>query len=67
MEKFAKHFRRIGPGTWECISHAEYAGPEGRVQVSAGSLVQRGKAFMGVDIARLLDEHEAGNGRDLSA
>ncbi len=62
MEKFAKHFRRLAPGKWECVSHAEYVGPEGRIQVSAGSLFLSGTTFMGVDIARMLDEHEVAKG-----
>lgn len=62
MKKFVERFRKIRPGIWECVTHAEYDGPEGRIQVAAGSRVQRGTMFMGMDIARMLDEHEAQNG-----
>ena len=55
MKRFIKHFVREGPGIWACVTPAEWVGPP-RVQVAPGTRFRRGETFMGVDVARLLDE-----------
>ena len=56
MEDFIRHFMRLRHGLWECTASAEYHGLNGRIQVTQGSRFARGTAFMGLDLARLLDE-----------
>lgn len=56
MENFFKSFRREIDGTWTCIEPATLDGPRGRIQVTAGSKFARGAEFMGVDLAKWLDE-----------
>ena len=57
MENFIKHFVRIAPGHWTCVRNGEFDGPNGRIQVTAGSIFTRGTHFMGADLAQWLDEH----------
>ncbi len=57
METFIKHFVREGAGVWRCIAPATLQLPGGRVQVAPGTVVTRGKKFMNVEVAKLLDEH----------
>jgi hypothetical protein len=56
MQNFIKHFIREGPGVWACVEPAEVHLPQGRVQVTAGTRVTLGFMFMGVELARLLEE-----------
>jgi len=56
MQNFIKHFVREGPGVWSCVEPGEIHLPQGRVQVTPGTRFTRGSMFMGVEIARLLDE-----------
>ena len=59
MEDFIRYFIRLRHGLWECTAAAEYSSLTGRIQVTRGSRFARGTAFMGLDLARLLDEqHE---------
>jgi hypothetical protein len=53
---FIEKFRREGEGVWLCMEPAEVNLPGGRIQVPAGARLVRGTPFMGVDLARLLDE-----------
>ena len=55
-DMFARHFCRHRDGSWTCISPAEMNGPNGRVQVAAGSRFYPGTIFMGFDIAAWLEE-----------
>jgi hypothetical protein len=55
MQNLMKHFVRLGPGTWTCVDDDEYRGPQGRIQITAGTIVTKGKHFMGVDLAALLE------------
>ena len=57
MEQFIKHFVRSAPGVWTCVSPASLELPGGRIQVTAGSTFTLGTKFMGVELARLLEEH----------
>jgi hypothetical protein len=56
MDDSIRHFVRHPDGTWECIAPAEINSPRGRIQVTPGSRFARGAPFMGVDVARWLDE-----------
>ena len=59
MQNFIKGFARDGDGAWLCVEPVELNLPSGRIQVTAGTRFTRGTDFMGVDLARLLDEaHE---------
>ena len=56
MHQFIKHFVREAPGVWTCIEAADLLLPQGRVQVTAGTRFTPGSKFMGVELARLLEE-----------
>lgn len=56
MDSFAKHFKRDSRG-WTCMSQASLDLPTGRIQVAPGTHFTRGTDFMGVDVAKILDEH----------
>jgi hypothetical protein len=56
METFIKAFRPQPDGSWLCIAPAEFNGPNGRIQVTAGRCFQRGDIFMGADLAAWLEE-----------
>jgi hypothetical protein len=59
MQNFIKHFSREGCGVWVCIEPATVDLPSGRIQVTPGSRFTRGTMFMGVELAKLLEEeHE---------
>lgn len=56
MHDLIKHFVRDHAGVWTCIEPAEIDGPQGRIQVALGARFPRGIRFMGVELAKLLDE-----------
>jgi hypothetical protein len=56
MKNFITHFVRDPNGVWTCISPAELDGPSGRIQVTVGSRFAPGTTFMGVDLAKWLEE-----------
>ena len=59
MQNFSDHFEREAFGTWTCRRPAELSLPGGRIQVAPGTRFTRGTTFMGIDLAKLLDEqHE---------
>jgi hypothetical protein len=55
MDHFMKHFRRDGRN-WICIGSATFDGPQGRIQVTSGTILILGAKFMNVDLAQLLDD-----------
>lgn len=59
MDQLIKNFVRKAPGLWECIRSAEFVLLQGRIEVPAGTRLQAGAPFMGVDIAQLLEEQRA--------
>lgn len=61
MENFIRAFHKDGDGSWLCIQDVTLNGPGGRIQVTAGTRLERGRLFMGVDLARFLDA-QAGAG-----
>ena len=59
MQDFIKHFVRDADGSWQCLERAELSTKMGRIQVTAGSRFSPGTTFMGVDLAKWLDEEFA--------
>ena len=55
MKRFLNLFVRVGPGKWTCVRSGQYVGPQGRIQVTVGTTVTKGTAFMGVDLAAILE------------
>jgi hypothetical protein len=64
MHNFIRKFVREKQGAWACVEPAEFMLPGGRrIQVAPGTRFTLGTTFMGVDLARLLDEQfERGQG-----
>jgi len=56
VKNFIRHFARDADGAWLCLEPAELDLPSGRIEVTPGSKFTRGTTFMGVDLAKLLDE-----------
>jgi hypothetical protein len=56
VQNVIKSFVRERDGAWRCIEAAELTLPSGRIQVAAGTRFIRGIPYMGVDLARLLEE-----------
>lgn len=56
MQRFYRAFSRDVDGSWICVAPATLAHPAGRIQVAEGSRFYPGTTFMGVDIARWLEE-----------
>jgi hypothetical protein len=56
MRNILDSFIRDPDGKWRCVTPADLQLPEGRVQVVPGLVVARGRRFMNVDLAKLLDE-----------
>jgi hypothetical protein len=54
-DDFVTHFCRNADGSWTCTSPATLEGPNGRLQVTAGSRFYPGTIFMGFDLARWLE------------
>jgi hypothetical protein len=59
MQDFIKHFARDVDGSWRGLEAAELDSPMGRIQIAAGSRFSPGTNFMGVDLAKWLDEQYA--------
>jgi hypothetical protein len=55
LANFVSAFVRGSDGSWTCVAPATWQGPP-RVQVTVGKRFIRGAVFMGVDLAKLLDE-----------
>ena len=49
-------FLRNRDGTWTCIRPVTLYGPNGRIQVTAGSTFALGTHFMNVDLAEWLEQ-----------
>jgi hypothetical protein len=56
MKDLDKDFRRDRDGAWVCVNPTELVLPSGRIQVAVGTRFTPGTRFMGVDIARLLED-----------
>ena len=50
-------FQRNADGSWTCITPVSLSGPHGLIQIAPGNRFSRGTFVMGVELARLLDEH----------
>jgi hypothetical protein len=49
-------FWRNEDGSWICIDPITIEHPQGRVQVSPGTMLRRGVPFMGVDLVTWLEQ-----------
>jgi hypothetical protein len=56
IEDFIQRFVRNASGAWECVAPAEIDVAGDRIQVTPGTRFTRGTKFMGVDLAKMLDE-----------
>jgi len=56
VQNFVQSFVREQDGSWVCVQAATLELPTGRIQVAIGTRVRPGTRFMGVDLARLLEE-----------
>ena len=59
MQTFYRAFVRNPDGSWTCVEPATLIHPAGRIQVTEGSCFYPGTSFMGVDVARWLEQHRA--------
>lgn len=50
-------FWRNEDGSWICIDPVTIEHPNGRVQVAPGTTLLPGMLYMGIDLARWLDEN----------
>ena len=58
MQRFSAHFVREREGIFRCLSHAAFPLPNGRkIEVAPDTVLSSGTAFMGVDLAALLEDH----------
>ena len=56
MRDLRKDFVRERDGAWVCVQATELVLPSGRIQVAVGTRFTPGTRFMGVDLARLLED-----------
>jgi hypothetical protein len=58
VQDFYRSFAREKDGAWLCTEPAELDLPSGRIQVAVGTRFTRGARYMGIDVARLLEEYD---------
>ena len=58
VQNFVQSFVREQDGSWICVQAATLELPTGRIQVAIGTRFTPGTRFMGVDLARLLEERK---------
>jgi len=56
VQNFVRSFVREQDGSWICVQAATLELPAGRIQVAVGTRFTPGTRFMGVDLARLLED-----------
>lgn len=57
MHRFRTNFARESEGVWRCLAPTTLLLPNGhKIEVAPGTVLTRGTSFMGVELARLLDE-----------
>jgi len=49
-------FKKNQDGSWTSIKAVEIQGPSGSIKIGPGMTFNRGVSFMGLDLAKLLDE-----------
>ena len=57
MQNFDRSFVRDRDGAWLCTEAAELQLPSGRIQVAVGTRFIRGTRYLGIDVAKLLEEY----------
>ena len=55
-QAFCDAFCRLPDGSWRCIQCTEWVSPLGHIQVNEGTVFTQGTSFMGLDMAKLLDD-----------
>jgi hypothetical protein len=64
MQDVLRSFNREGQGRWICRQSCSFESPVGRVQVAAGTRVERGLRFLNFDLAAALEaEYEKQKGK----
>ena len=56
-------FQRQPNGMWACVRPVTIKGPSGEISIGPGMSFSRGVAFMGIDLAAMLDELALKHGR----
>ena len=56
MRDLLQAFRRNADGSWTCVATATLNQPGGPVRFTQGAHFPPGSMFMGIKVARLLDE-----------
>ena len=57
--QFLNRFQRKSNGDWSCTKPIKVNGPSGPIMISEGTLFSPGALFMGLDLARELDQMAA--------
>ena len=58
-EEFLKRFQRQPDGAWACVKALKIAGPNEPVTIGQGTRFGPGALFMGLDLAKELDQMAA--------
>lgn len=61
-QELLRSFRKNPDGSWSCVKPVSIEGPGGSVGLGPGASFTRGAAFMGLNLAAMLDEAEARRG-----
>jgi hypothetical protein len=56
VPELGEAFQRNADGSWTCVKPTTLEGPNGRIQVAEGTIYRRGTLFMGIELAKWLDE-----------
>jgi hypothetical protein len=54
--QFLNRFQRQSNGNWSCTKPIKVNGPSGPIMINEGTLFSPGALFMGLDLARELDQ-----------
>ena len=65
--QFLDRFQRHPNGVWTCTKPINVKGPQGPVVISQGASFSPGALFIGLDLARELDQMAAKHGLDNKA
>ena len=65
--QFLDRFQRHPNGVWTCTKPINVKGPKGPIVISQGASFSPGALFIGLDLARELDQMAAKYGLDIKA
>lgn len=63
LHDFMQHFVRHADGSWTCTTPCTLDHPNGRIQVTPGAHFTPGTIFMGIELARWLEDQWAAEHR----